>query len=294
MPNSDREDQAEMMATALQLPVLQPFSAASDQTTLRQRWSKWVKGLEYFLTVSNFTDKKQKRAVLLHLAGAEVQTIFETLNDTGEDYDAALAKLNEYFVPKKNIPFERHTFRQAVQEPTEGIDAYVTRLRGLAKTCKFDKVDEMIRDQVIDKCASNNLCRRLLGETNLKLDGPLQIARSLEASNIHATTIEAGSEQPPQHVNQIASESENQETRRRNKRYKKPKNSGGKDKGTKQGVCFCCGRAGHRAKDPSCPAVGKQCGNCGKQGHFAKVRQKGLTKEQVRVMSRNTGMDFGM
>ena len=108
MPNSDRTDQAETMATALQLPALQPSSAASDQTTLRQRWSKWVKGLEYFLTASNITDKKQKRAVLLHLAGAEVQTIFETLNDTGEDYDAALAKLNEYFVPKKNIPFERH------------------------------------------------------------------------------------------------------------------------------------------------------------------------------------------
>ena len=65
-------------------------------------------------------------------------------------------------MPKKKVPFERHTFRQAVQEPTECIDAYVTRLRGLAKTCEFDKVDEMIRDQVIDKCASNNLQRRLL------------------------------------------------------------------------------------------------------------------------------------
>ena len=106
MPDSDQEDQADEMATALHLPALQPFSVTSDQTTLGQRWSKWVKGLEYFLTASNITDKKQKRAVLLHLAGAEVQTVFETLIDTGEDYDAALAKLNEYFVPKKNVPFE--------------------------------------------------------------------------------------------------------------------------------------------------------------------------------------------
>ena len=106
MPNSDREDQAEAMATALQLPALQPFLATSDQTTLGQRWSKWVKGLEYFLTASNITNKKQKHAVLLHLAGPEVQTIFETLSDTGKDYNAALAKLNENFVPKKNVPFE--------------------------------------------------------------------------------------------------------------------------------------------------------------------------------------------
>ena len=81
MPNSDREDQA----TALQLPALQPFSATSDQTTLRQCWSKWVKGLEYFLTALNITDKNQNRTVLLHLAGAEVQMIFKTLNGTGED-----------------------------------------------------------------------------------------------------------------------------------------------------------------------------------------------------------------
>ena len=171
MPDSDQEDQADGMPTALQLPAVQPFSAASDQTTFGQRWSKLVKGLEYFLIASNITDKKQKRAVLLHLAGAEVQTVFETLSDTGEDYDTALAKLNEYFAPKKNVPFERHAFRQAVQGPTEGIDAYVSRLRGLPKTCEFDKVDEMIRDQVIDKCASNNLRRRLLRETDLKLDG---------------------------------------------------------------------------------------------------------------------------
>ena len=78
------------------------------------------------------------------------------------------------------------------------MDAYVTRLRGLAKTCEFDNVDEMIRDQVTDKCASNNLCRRLLRETDLKPDGLLDIARSIEASNLHANTTEAHSEQPGQ------------------------------------------------------------------------------------------------
>lgn len=74
MPDSDHEDQEKVMATAIQLPAIQPFSATSDQTTLGQRWSKWVKGFEYLLIASNITEKKQKRAVLLHLAGVEVQT----------------------------------------------------------------------------------------------------------------------------------------------------------------------------------------------------------------------------
>jgi len=60
------------MATTLQLPAMQPFSVTTDQTTLGQRWSKWVKGLEYFLVASNISEKKQKRAVLLHLKGLEV------------------------------------------------------------------------------------------------------------------------------------------------------------------------------------------------------------------------------
>jgi len=56
----------------------------------------------------------------------------------------------------------RDTFRRAVQKPHESIDAYVTRLGSLAKSCEYDKVDEMIGDQVVDKCASNSLPRRLL------------------------------------------------------------------------------------------------------------------------------------
>ncbi|KAL9963755.1 hypothetical protein ACROYT_G027291 [Oculina patagonica] len=81
----------------------------------------------------NITDKKQTRAVLFHLAGPEVQTVFETLSGTGEDYDTALAKLNEYLIRRKAFhssiqPFERHAFRQAAQGPTEGMDAYVELL----------------------------------------------------------------------------------------------------------------------------------------------------------------------
>ena len=44
----------------------------------------------------------------------------------------------------------------------------------------------MIRDQVVDKCASNSLRRRLLRETDLTLEGLLRIARSIEASDLHA------------------------------------------------------------------------------------------------------------
>ena len=62
----------------------------------------------------------------------------------------------------------------------------------------------MIRDQVVDKCASNSIRRRLLRETDLTLDGILRIARSIEASDLHATTMEAASGPSEQQVNQIS------------------------------------------------------------------------------------------
>ena len=44
-------------------------------------------------------DAKQKRAVLLHYSGPEVDEIFDTLEDTGEDkdYKKAVEKLTAHF-----------------------------------------------------------------------------------------------------------------------------------------------------------------------------------------------------
>jgi len=81
--------------------------------------------LEYFLI--GITDPKQKRAVLLHLAGPEVQDVFATLQDTGEDYATALTRLTGYFEPKMNIAIREAHF--PIRRPNEPFDAFATRLR---------------------------------------------------------------------------------------------------------------------------------------------------------------------
>ena len=110
--------------------------------------------------------------------------------ETGDNYKTALEKLTEYFNPCKNIAFERHVFRQAAQSADETMDSYVTRLRTLAKTCQFDtSLDEMIRGQIIEKCASHGLRRRLLRERELTLDNLSPIARSIELADRQALVI---------------------------------------------------------------------------------------------------------
>jgi hypothetical protein len=94
---------------------------------------------------------------LLHLAGPEVQEIFETLPNIGTatQYDHAVNALNAYFVPQVNIPFARHKFRQVIQKEGETIAHFVTRLRTESKDCGFgaDR-DNQIRDAVLSGCSS--------------------------------------------------------------------------------------------------------------------------------------------
>ena len=183
------------MAKVLESPAVPPF-CVSDHRTLAQRWEKWIKSLDYYIRASGVTDQKQKSAILFHLAGPDVQEIFETLPNTGDDYKTALEKLNEYFQPKKNIPFERHVFRQAFQQPDESMDAFVTRLRVLSKNCNFSELaDEAIRDQAIDKRSSLELRRRVLRESDINLQNLLIISRAFQQSNFQAREMEQHSTQ---------------------------------------------------------------------------------------------------
>ena len=98
----------------------------------------------------HITNDKQKRALLLYQAGEATQEIFETLPETGDDCATAQAKLDEYFSPKKNVDYQVFQFRQAVQQPGETVDQFVTRLRKLAATCEFGDVAKEIKSAVRD------------------------------------------------------------------------------------------------------------------------------------------------
>ena len=64
-------------------------------------------------------------ALTLHTRGMALQEVFYSLAD--KDADVSLAEslkvLDEHFVPKANIPFEQHLFRQLERQ----VDNYVLR-----------------------------------------------------------------------------------------------------------------------------------------------------------------------
>ena len=72
------------------------------------------------------------------------QEIFKTFTNTGDDYKTAIEKLDQYFMPKKNIDYEIFQFRQATQKPEETVDQLVTRLPRLAIHCDSTKNSDQL------------------------------------------------------------------------------------------------------------------------------------------------------
>ena len=123
-----------------------------------------------YVSAIGLSDKKQKRAVLLHLIGPVGQEIFDTLYDRGYNYELAIASLDSYFLSKKNFIYERYNVLSAKQNAAESIDAYDTRLRLLTTSCDYSGFEkEMIRDHVVRSCVLSRLQRRLLRKKDFSL-----------------------------------------------------------------------------------------------------------------------------
>ena len=56
----------------------------------------------------NIKDKARERTLFLHCAGPKVQDIFDTLEDTGEEFETSPEKLMEYFKPRKQHQKKKH------------------------------------------------------------------------------------------------------------------------------------------------------------------------------------------
>lgn len=268
---------------------LQAFDYASFTDDVGIEWRKWLRSFETMMRASRIDDEEWKKDLLLHYAGPSVQQLFDTLPELPEvemrgplrnvehytpnmtSFDEAKAKLNGFFMPKENSTYERHLLRQMKQKAGENIDAFTIRLRVQAERCGFgDRVDENIKDQIIQNCQSATLRRDLLKRGDVSLEEVLSMAK------IHETVAQ----QEKSFANGDAMKPHTSDVNQVNVTPSYGKRQRQETAEPKQFECHRCGYVGHLAKDPACPARGKSCMKCGGADHFA---QKCQTKRPKRM-----------
>ena len=234
--------EAQRRVVSIQVNPVTPFDPQGDTAGVYHRWSRWLRSFEIFAEASGCVDDGQKKQLLLHCAGPDTQDIYYTFQDMPATYQATADALSAYFKPARNLPYNRHLFRQTKQAEDETMAQFVIRLRQSAQDWEFgDKTAEFIRDQVIDNCHSEQLRTKFLAEKELTLEKVLSIAESKELSEKQSSLI-AGEKA-------FSVKQKQQQTSLK---------------------CGRCGRKCHASKDCRC-TKDVDCHNCGKKGHFATV-----------------------
>lgn len=150
---------------------IKPFQTTLESSQLPLAWAKWKRDIECYFESEKIEGQYEKRSKLLYLGGSDLRDIFDNLPEVETVsmvlidppyYDAAIAKLDAHFEPYRRRTYERHLFRQITQKSSERFADFVLRLRTQVKRCEYDKPEEMILDQIVEKCYSDKLRQKLL------------------------------------------------------------------------------------------------------------------------------------
>ena len=159
-------------------------------------WENFKEEMDMYFVVVKEDDDKTKLITLLYQGGSELRRIWKTVKpgtaETTEIYKKSIALLDTYFLPKKNLTFERSKFRAAVQREGQGFMDYITELKELRAGCEFENYteDSAVIDQFIERCSSAKLRKHLLGVADLTMDVLMTVARGEELSDKRAEVME--------------------------------------------------------------------------------------------------------
>lgn len=145
------------------------------------------------------------------------------------------------------------------------------RLRNAGKYCEFTNLDEVIRDQLVQKCPHKNLVRKWIRKGNeLTLEEAINMARIFELEvNMEKVSVKKEMEIEKKEEETIG-------------RIFKPK---------VEQKCYRCGYTGHHAKEETkCPAYNQTCDRCNIRGHFKKQCKTKCNKEVTKKNTKKKGI----
>lgn len=273
---------------------IRPFSFVADRSQLPTAWQKWKRELQRYFDASGVISQWEKRSQMLHLAGSEVQEVFDHLPGVDDFplvladppyYDVAIQRLDEHFEPMRRRNYERHLFRQIVQNSNERFADFILRLRIQAKRCEFDRYDarecnDRIIEQIVEGCKSSELRRQILVK-DMVLDDIVALGSTLADVQQQVKELDRNPVAFEPNLNKVSTRMTTHFAPR-NDRFDQGfrRSAQGSARGT-VGSCFACGLKGHWKGDDNCRARNAKCVKCKGTGHFANRCLKRQSNSQV-------------
>uniref|UniRef100_A0A336M636 CSON004694 protein n=1 Tax=Culicoides sonorensis TaxID=179676 RepID=A0A336M636_CULSO len=228
-----------------------------QQSSLRDEWTRWIRGTENVLAAGDVTDPVKKKQLLLAWGGLQLQDVFYSIPSASGDandpdvFKTAVDALTKHFSPKQHDTYERHKFWSMKIENGESIDKFFHRVRQQANNCYFGSSRAKSREiGIIDKVIASappQLKEMLLQKPKLDLEILEKTVNSYQAVKEQARLMSSSSEKQI-FVNKLNDRFDN-----RNRE------------------CERCGYKNHKTNDKQCPALKSKCFECGNVGHFANM-----------------------
>ncbi|KAL7859464.1 hypothetical protein SRHO_G00146110 [Serrasalmus rhombeus] len=151
-----------------------------------QDWEKWIRRFERFRVASDLDKSSEANQVntLIYCMGDEADDVLRGLRITDEQklvYSSVKDGFTNFFVPKKNVIYQRAKFNMRVQEPTESADSFITALYALAEDCGYGALrEELLRDRIVVGIRDRALSQKMQMERELDLVKAINMARQVE------------------------------------------------------------------------------------------------------------------
>ena len=206
------------------------------------------------MAANGITDAERKKSVFLSVIGPKTYKLLASLVAPAKPGDKTYGELVELLSDHHNPPpseiVQRYKFHTKVRGPGESIATFVAELRALGQTCGFgDSLEDMLRDRLVCGVNDDRIQRRLLSETERRLDfkRALEIALGAETADKNARELQsqrsAAARHPPKGQTDVCA--------------------------VAVVKCYRCGKPNH--KPAQCRFKTARCHNCGKVGHLRAV-----------------------
>ncbi|GBN86563.1 hypothetical protein AVEN_157987-1 [Araneus ventricosus] len=226
--------------------------------------------------------------------GSQSEEIFRTSNlkqTEVDSYEVVKAKFEKYFIPTRNVIYDRYKFNMRMQKEDEAVEDFITALHNLAQNCKFPPSfgDEAIRDRIVCGIRDKRVSGKLQLEADLTPEKAINIAKQAEIIKKQQRFVTNYENKIPNSADKITAKQipkfipEEGEQNVYSKREIQRSRNGNKTQISKfrencsktETQCKWCGNSKVHSKE-QCPAKNAICNACKKKGHYSRVYRSHL------------------